>query len=168
MAPEVLEEEPLEPDEDPEVLEEEPLEEEEDGVADLVADEEAPEVEPLPVEDPPDEEVDPLEELLLEEAVLSSVAVSSLGGGTPSIRLPWSVVSSTNWETETRLRCGSLLWNDRAVTFINPDRLPKPSQEISHWYPGQADSSPEADSSAKTPAAASAKRASAIRRAWPR
>ncbi|MFM8932231.1 MAG: hypothetical protein ACKOS8_10190 [Gemmataceae bacterium] len=40
-----------------------------------------------PFEEPPEAEFDPVEELS-EETVLSSVAVSSLGGGTPSIRLP--------------------------------------------------------------------------------
>ena len=102
--------EPLEPDEEPEegvvVLElDEPLEPDEE-----------PEPEPVPNDDDPLDEVPVPEELPLEELplasvedALSSVAVSSLGGGTPSIRLPTRVESITTWEIETKLLLGSLL-----------------------------------------------------------
>lgn len=83
--------EPLEP-ADPLVDFDEPeLELEEDAPVDGVDLEEvdAPEEEDegIPDEEPPEAVLELLEELP-EEAVLSSVAESSLGGGTPSIRLP--------------------------------------------------------------------------------
>ncbi len=102
--------EPLEPDEEPV-----------EGVVALELDEplepnEEPELEPVPDDEDPLDEVPvpeelPLEELPLEalDEALSSVAVSSLGGGTPSIRLPTRVESITTWEIETKLLLGSLL-----------------------------------------------------------
>ena len=72
---------------------------------------EEPEPEPVPDDEDPLDEVPVPEELPLEalDDALSSVAVSSLGGGTPSIRLPTRVESITTWEIETKLLLGSLL-----------------------------------------------------------
>lgn|GEM_PF-2011105 len=98
--------EPLEPDEEPV-----------EGVVVLELDEPLePNEEPEPDDEDPLDEVPvpeelPLDELPLEalDDSLSSVAVSSLGGGTPSIRLPTRVESITTWEIETKLLLGSLL-----------------------------------------------------------
>lgn len=84
--------EPLEPNEEPEPDDEDPLDE-------------VPVPEELPLDELPLDEL-PLEAL---DDALSSVAVSSLGGGTPSIRLPTRVESITTWEIETKLLLGSLL-----------------------------------------------------------
>ena len=64
-----------------------------------------PNEEPEPDDEDPLDEVPVPEELPLEalDDALSSVAVSSLGGGTPSIRLPTRVESITTWEIETKL-----------------------------------------------------------------
>ena len=93
--------EPLEPDEEPV-----------EGVVALELDEPLePNEEPEPDDEDPLDEVPVPEELPLEalDDALSSVAVSSLGGGTPSIRLPTRVESITTWEIETKLLLGSLL-----------------------------------------------------------
>jgi hypothetical protein len=93
--------EPLEPDEEPV-----------EGVVVLELDEPLePNEEPEPDDEDPLDEVPVPEELPLEalDDALSSVAVSSLGGGTPSIRLPTRVESITTWEIETKLLLGSLL-----------------------------------------------------------